>query len=176
MKPETPPPAYDSQSAKHGEPSMPVARKRILLLFLVLALVAMAAVGGWFAASLIESPAEVAARTAPPAPSPILVPVERRTLSSTIVTRGTARFGLPHPISIAPSVLKPNPGLITALPVRNRQIREAQLGVPILLEHLKVWIQGLREQISDRYRLAATEDAALEFFPFLTHLINRCSG
>ena len=127
MKPESPPPAYDSQSAKHGEPSMPVARKRILLLFLVLALVAMAAVGGWFAASLIESPAEVAARTAPPAPSPILVPVERRTLSSTIVTRGTARFGLPHPISIAPSVLKPNPGLITALPVRNRQIREGDV-------------------------------------------------
>jgi hypothetical protein len=106
---------------------MPVGRKRILLLFLVLALVAMAAVGGWFAASLIQSPAEVAARTAPPAPSPILVPVERRVLSSTIVTRGTARFGLPHPISIAPSVLKPIPGLITALPVRNRQIQEGDV-------------------------------------------------
>ena len=62
LKPESPPPAYNSQSIKHGESSMPVASKRILLLFIVLALVAMAAVGGWFAASLIESPAEVAAR------------------------------------------------------------------------------------------------------------------
>lgn len=127
MKSESPLLAYNLKSAKHSEPSMTVGRKRILLLLVVLTLVVLAAVGGWFAASQIESPAEAAARTAPPAPSAILVPVEKRVLSSSIVTRGTARFGLPQPISIAPSVLKSNPGLITLLPLRNRQIEEGDV-------------------------------------------------
>jgi peptidoglycan hydrolase-like protein with peptidoglycan-binding domain len=52
------------------------------------------------------------------------VPVERRVLSASVVTRGTARFGLPQRISIAPSVLKANPGLIATLPLRNAQLEE----------------------------------------------------
>ena len=75
---------------------------RSRVLFGVLGFAAVLTVGGWVASSRIESPADVAARTAPPAPSPILVPVEQRVLSSNIVTRGTARFGLPQPISIVP--------------------------------------------------------------------------
>jgi len=91
------------------------------------------------ASSRIESPAEAAARTAPPAPSPILVPVEERVLSSNIVTRGTARFGLPQPISIAPSALKANAaGLITTLPLLNTQFKEGSVmltasGRPLLV-------------------------------------------
>ena len=45
----------------------------------------------WWLVSRIESPAEVAARTRPPEPSPILVPIEQRVLSSEIITRGTGR-------------------------------------------------------------------------------------
>jgi peptidoglycan hydrolase-like protein with peptidoglycan-binding domain len=45
-------------------------------------------------------------------------------LSSNIVTRGTARFGLPRSISIVPSALKAKAGLITTLPLRNTQLRE----------------------------------------------------
>jgi peptidoglycan hydrolase-like protein with peptidoglycan-binding domain len=86
--------------------------------------VAAAAALAWVAGSRIESPAEVAARTAPPTPSPIFVPVEKRVLGSSIVTRGTARFGLPQPVSIAPSTLKAAAGLITILPVRNTQVQE----------------------------------------------------
>lgn len=97
---------------------------RIVMLSAVLAAVAAAAAIAWVAGSRIESPADAAARTAPPAPSPILVPVEKRVLGSKIVTRGTARFGLPQPVSIAPSVLKPAAGLITTLPVRNTQVAE----------------------------------------------------
>src|SRR5262247_4687929 len=97
---------------------------RINVLRYVLGSVVVALVAGWVAGSWIESPADVAARTAPPTPSPILVPVEKRVLSSTVVTRGTARYGLPQPISIAPSSLKPNPGLITTLPLPNTQIPE----------------------------------------------------
>jgi peptidoglycan hydrolase-like protein with peptidoglycan-binding domain len=79
------------------------------------------------AASRVQSPAEAAARTAAPSPSPILVPVEKRVLSANVVTRGKARFGLPQPISIAPSFLKPQSGLITTLPVRNKQLAEGDV-------------------------------------------------
>ncbi len=111
----------------------------MVVLFCVLALVAVMALGGWVAGLRIESPAEVAARTAAPTPSPILVQIEERVLSSNIVTRGTARFGLPHPISIAPSPLKPNrAGFITTLPTRNTQLREGDVmftisGRPVLV-------------------------------------------
>ena len=114
-------------------------RSRMVVLFCVLALVAVMALGGWVAGLRIESPAEVAARTAAPTPSPILVQIEERVLSSNIVTRGTARFGLPHPISIAPSPLKPNrAGFITTLPTRTTQLREGDVmftisGRPVLV-------------------------------------------
>ncbi len=111
----------------------------MVILLCVLALVAVMASGGWVAGMRIESPAEVAARTAPPTPSPILVPVEERVLSSNVVTRGTAKFGLPQPIAIAPSALKPNrTGFITTLPARNSQLREGNVmftisGRPVLV-------------------------------------------
>jgi multidrug efflux pump subunit AcrA (membrane-fusion protein) len=102
-------------------------RRRAVAFYALLAIAAAVAGGAWVAGHGIESPAEVAARTAPPAPSPILVPVERRVLSSDVVTRGTVRFGLPQPVSIAPSALKPAPGLIARLPLRNTQIQEGDV-------------------------------------------------
>ncbi len=104
-----------------------MSRKRITSLVLVLALVVVVAAGSWLAGSNIQSPAEAAARTAPPTPSPILVPVEERVLTSDIVTRGTARFGLPRSISIVPSALKPDAGIITTLPARNTQLQEGDV-------------------------------------------------
>ena len=104
--------------------------RRSTALGLAIALAGVVAVVAWGVGSRIESPAEVAARTAPPLPSPILVPVERRVLSSTIVTRGTGRFGTPLKLSVAPSSLKPGPGLISSVPVRNQQVKE---GVAMLV-------------------------------------------
>ena len=101
-----------------------MASRRIKMLSAVLGAVAAAAAIAWVGGSRIESPADAAARTAPPTPSPILVPVEKRVLGSSIVTRGTARFGLPQQVSIAPSTLKPAAGLITSLPARNTQVPE----------------------------------------------------
>ena len=101
-----------------------MSRKRVLTISLVLALMVLTAGGSWIAGSSIKSPAEVAARTAPPTPSPILVPVEERVLTSDIVTRGTGRFSLPQPISLVPSALKPNAGIITTLPVSNTQLND----------------------------------------------------
>ena len=98
--------------------------RRIKILAAVLFAVAAVAGLAFVAGSHIESPADAAARTAPPAPSPILVPVEKRVLGSSIVTRGTARFGLPQSVSISPSTLKPAAGLITLLPTRNAAVAE----------------------------------------------------
>src|ERR1044071_9157690 len=92
-------------------------------LALSLVFVVLLAVVSWVAGSKIQSPAEAAARTAPPTPSPILVPVEERVLTSDVITRGTARFGLPQSISLAPSPLKPEAGVITTLPARGDQQR-----------------------------------------------------
>lgn len=102
-------------------------KRTSVILFGVLAFAIAIAAGAWYASSRIESPADAAARTAPPAPSPILVPVENRILSSNIVTRGTARFGLPQSVSLAPSTLKPGPGLIATLPLRNTEIKEGDV-------------------------------------------------
>lgn len=115
-----------------------MTRKIKGVLFAVFAIAALVAGAAWWASAYIESPAEIAAGTDPPEPSPILVPVEERELSSKIITRGTARFGLPQPISIAPSTLKPDAGLVATLPRRNTQLQEGDVllsasGRPVFL-------------------------------------------
>ena len=115
-----------------------MASQRTVALVSVVGVAALIALGAWWLGSRIESPADAAARTAPPAPSPILVPVEARVLSSTVVTRGTGRFGLPQKISLSPSALKASPGLIATLPLRNAQLREGSVlmtasGRPVFL-------------------------------------------
>lgn len=124
--------------------------KRTLTFFLVLAAVVLAAAGSWILGSTIQSPAEAAARTAPPVPSPILVPVEERVLTSHIVTRGTARFALPQSVSLVPSTLKADEGVITTLPRRNTQLNEGDLlltvsGYPVFV--LQGEIPGFRDFI-----------------------------
>jgi len=100
-------------------------RKRILAASLVV--VIAVAVVSWIAGARIQSPAEAAARTAPPTPSPILVPVETRVLTSDVVTRGTARFGSPQSVSLAPSVLKSASGIITMVPERGAPLAEGDV-------------------------------------------------
>jgi peptidoglycan hydrolase-like protein with peptidoglycan-binding domain len=104
-----------------------MSRKRLLMVLIVLGIVVLASAGIWVLGSRIQSPAEAAARIAPPTPSPILVPVEERVLTSNVVTRGTARFGLPQSISIVPSSLKAEVGIVSTLPARNTQIQEGDV-------------------------------------------------
>lgn len=101
--------------------------RQTTILWTLLGVVSGLAVGAWYAGSRIQSPAELAARTAPPEPSPILAPVEKRVLSSEIITRGTVRFGLPRPISIVPSTAKAGTGLIGMLPRPNTTFREGEV-------------------------------------------------
>src|SRR3972149_6275969 len=96
---------------------------------IVLAAVALAAAAGWVAGSRIRSPAEVASRTAPPSAAPILVPAEERVLSTDIVTRGTARFGSPQQLSLAPSALKAEAGVTARLPLAGMELREGDAGL-----------------------------------------------
>jgi Putative peptidoglycan binding domain len=73
---------------------------------IVLAAVVAIAVAGWLAARQIRSPAQVAADTAAPAPSPITVPVVRRTLATEVIVRGTVRYGAPQTVVLATSGIK----------------------------------------------------------------------
>src|SRR4030067_699749 len=102
-------------------------RKRLLTVFMVLGVVVLACAGIWVAGSRIQAPAEAAARIAPPTSSPILVPVEQRGPAPNIVTRGTASFGLPQSISLVPSPLKTEVGVISTLPARNTQVQEGDV-------------------------------------------------
>ena len=112
--------------------------RRQRLLGLVLLAVVLSAVGGWLVGSQIQSPAEVALRTAPPPASPILVPAEYRVLQTDIVTRGTGRFGQPQRLTLAPSALKPLAGVITDVPLPGASLQEGDViltasGRPVFL-------------------------------------------
>ena len=89
-------------------------RRRTLVLVLVGAVVVSSA-ATWVAAEQIRSPAEEAARTAPPQASPILVPVVEQVLSTRVVTRGTAHYGSPRELRVTPSALKDGVAVVTRL-------------------------------------------------------------
>jgi Putative peptidoglycan binding domain len=105
-------------------------RRKSTLMIGLAAVVAASGVG-WAAGNRIRSPAEIAARTAPPLASFITVPVERRTLTSDVVTRGTVRFGLPQVVSLPTSALKPRAGIVTAPPVRGTSLGDGSLAMVV---------------------------------------------
>jgi peptidoglycan hydrolase-like protein with peptidoglycan-binding domain len=105
-------------------------RQRTLGLSVVAAVV-LASLLTWFASVQIRSPAEVAARTAPPEPSPILVPVEERRLATKVVSRGTGHYGSPRELSVTPSRLKEGRRVITSLPRTGAVITERDVALTI---------------------------------------------
>ncbi len=102
-----------------------MSRRRVAAGFV--AAVVVAAVGGWVAGRQISTPAEIAALTAAPEPSPILVPVERRVLTADIVTRGTGRYGAPREVSVPPTPLAPSPAIVTELPPIGTVVEEGEV-------------------------------------------------
>jgi peptidoglycan hydrolase-like protein with peptidoglycan-binding domain len=105
---------------------MSVMRRRRLLV-LVVAAVAVSSLASWIANEQIQSPAEAAARSAPPAPAPILVPVKKQVLATKVVTRGTAHYGSPRKLSVTPSGLKTGPRVITTLPRAGSTVSEGEV-------------------------------------------------
>lgn len=111
---------------------------RRTLLIVVVAVAAVSSSVTWFANELIRSPAEAAAQSGPPAPAPILVPVEEQVLATKVVTRGTGRYGSPRQLSITPSSLKSGSGIVTSLPKAGSSVDEGQVlltisGRPVFL-------------------------------------------
>jgi hypothetical protein len=112
--------------------------RRRNVLILVLTSIVLASLVTWVANKQIRSPAEAAARSAPPDPTPILVPVEEKVLVSRIVTRGTARYRSPQSLSLPESFLKSVPRIMTTAPRTGVTVREADVlmtisGRPVLL-------------------------------------------
>src|SRR4026209_2241562 len=98
--------------------------------FIGLGAAVVLAVGAWVAGAQIQSPAQVAAETAAPAPSAITVPVEKRVLSSEVIVRGTVRYGSPQPVVLAASEVKQGSGtgggadIVTPRPRRGASVSE----------------------------------------------------
>lgn len=84
----------------------------------------------WAAASRIRSPAEIAARTAPPAASLITVPVEQRVLSSDVVVRGTVRYGTPIVVTLPLSALK-RTSIVTTPPTKDAVLNEGSVAMTV---------------------------------------------
>lgn len=99
-----------------------------------LGLVVLLALGAWIAGRQIRSPAQVAAQTAAPKPSPITVPVERRVLASQVIARGTVRYGSPQPVVLAASDVKQGSGdseIVTTPPRRGTSVGEGTVAMSV---------------------------------------------
>jgi peptidoglycan hydrolase-like protein with peptidoglycan-binding domain len=92
-----------------------------------LSAIILAALIGWIAGSRVSSPAEIAARTAPPEPTPIMASVESRVLSTNVVTRGTGRFGTPTELVLAPSILAAGDPIVTSVEPPGTPIEEGDV-------------------------------------------------
>jgi peptidoglycan hydrolase-like protein with peptidoglycan-binding domain len=101
---------------------MNLTRRKLGLVVLVAVVVSSVATA--VASALIRSPAEVAARTAPPEPTPILVAADERVISVKVVSRGTGRFGSPEEITLTRSALKTGPQVVTSLPDPGAELGE----------------------------------------------------
>lgn len=116
------PPAASNWVAQNPRPAAAAA--------LIAGTIAVAALS-YLAGSRIKSPAQIAAEMSPPPASPILVPIDKRVLTSDIVTRGTARFALPQTISIPPSAAKLLETFITSLPLLSAEFREGEVAFTV---------------------------------------------
>ena len=103
--------------------------RRNMVLGVGFAAVIGAAGAGWIGGRQIKSPSEVASKTAPPPPSVIVAPVEKRTLASEVVVRGTVRYGAPQAVTLATSALKRAADIVTAAPTKGAELREGNVAM-----------------------------------------------
>jgi peptidoglycan hydrolase-like protein with peptidoglycan-binding domain len=134
----------------------PGTRRNTVLLIALVAVVTASAVG-WVAGRRIQSPAEIASRTAPPTPSLIAVPVELRTLTSDVVARGTVRYGSPQTVTLPASTLKTGTSIVSIAPVKGAALNEGSVafsvsGRPVLV------LQGAQPAYRDLGPGAVGED------------------
>ena len=99
--------------------------KRARLLALCTAGVVAIGAGGFVLGRQVKSPADAAAQAAAPTASRLAVPVERRVIAATLITRGDVRFGDPKPVVLPASALKANLGNLVTLAATKGQEIEA---------------------------------------------------
>ena len=114
-----------------GSPERGGNVRRNKALAIGLAAVVVASAVSWWAGRQIRSPAEIAARTAPPNASIISVPVEKRALTSDVVVRGTVGYGSPQAVSLPKSALKPGSVILTAAPVKGTALSEGNFAMTV---------------------------------------------
>jgi peptidoglycan hydrolase-like protein with peptidoglycan-binding domain len=96
-----------------------------------LAAVILSSLVSWAAATRIKSPAEVAARTAPPKASAISVPVEKKVLASEIVARGTVRYGAPQSVLLPGSSIRRGSPILTSAPEKGKDLTEGSVAFTV---------------------------------------------
>ena len=107
------------------------SQRNVRLAILTLIGVVFVAGGGWVAARQIKSPAQIAADTAPPRASLITAQVERRSLSSEVIVRGTGRYGKPEAISLPSSSLKTSAQVISRIAKPDAVLRERSVAMVV---------------------------------------------
>ena len=105
--------------------------RRNLLIAGILGGTVVSASVGWVAGRSVQSPAQVAAKTAPPSPSLITVPVQSRRLSSDIIVRGVVRYGGVQSVTIIHSSLKSSPDILTVPPTVGAALPEGKSAMTI---------------------------------------------
>ncbi len=120
----------DAAEPRSGADSPPVIRKNRAMAA-GLAAVIVSSLISWGAASRIRSPAEVAARTAPPKPSAITVPVEKKVLASDVVSRGTVRYGAPQSVLLPGSSIRKGSPILTSSPEKGKDLNEGSVAFTI---------------------------------------------
>ncbi|MFF3561352.1 peptidoglycan-binding protein [Streptomyces sp. NPDC002574] len=117
---------------------------------IIVAAVALVGVGGWFAGSRMQSPADAAAAHRPPKAGPVTVAVERRSLTASVVAQGSVEFASPQSLSLAGPVGSPDAGSggpgtddgvvqrVTKMPIAGSEVTEGDVlmqvsGRPVLV-------------------------------------------
>lgn len=112
----------------------PLARRRRFLVVTATA-AALVASGGLAISTLIRSPAQVAAETAPPPPSVLTAQVERKVLTATLVMRGRfagARRYAFTPTSVAPTAHGPGGSVLVVTGVNTHAGAAVEFGAVLL--------------------------------------------
>lgn len=106
-------------------------RKNVRVVVGGLIAVVFLAAAGWVAAGQIKSPAQIAADTAAPSASLLTASVERRSLSTEVIVRGTGRYGKPEAISLPSSALKTSTQLISRIAKPDAVLREGSTAMTV---------------------------------------------
>jgi hypothetical protein len=107
------------------------SRKNVRVVLAGLIAVVVLAGAGWVAAGQIKSPAQIAADTAPPTASLLTAQVERRSLSTEVIVRGTGRYGKPEAISLPSSSLKTSAQVISRIARPDQVLGERSIAMTV---------------------------------------------